>query len=87
MRIKWEFFEDDSIAGGGGFGPFVICDTCGEKIIGEGSGIVQFDRDQVDHARAVHLGDDCDRAGARLPSYEPLERFLAHVAVNAQIQL
>ena len=84
MRMMFEPISDPNMMGGGGFAPFIVCDTCGDRIVGQQAGIVVFDRELVGPVRAIHRGA-CETEVTRSLSWQDLDLFLRNIARNAGI--
>lgn len=92
MKIVQERFADpDGTLIGGGIAPFIICDVCGDKVIGQHDGMVMFVEDNYGHRtgdlRILHKGR-CDVLKTTTPwGWLPLDVFLRDIIGNAQIDL
>ena len=87
MRFSFDTLEHEGLLGGGGHAPFLVCDTCGQKIQGQDAGIVVFPADPDGHRTgavvAVHKGA-CDVVDGQ---WSDLEIFLRDLTRNARIDL
>ena len=87
MRLIFEEFEDPRLAGG--IAPFIACDACGEKIIGQHAGMVLFETDaegkRAGTFKTMHTKCEARETGP-LP-WLSLDVFLRDVVGNAEIDL